>query len=125
MTNPAPLSHGPLLSYPGSPNGRVATAGECKYHPVLPVNYTTKKLIVRGGAHLRDVRLPVDGAHCFNADAEVCLFSHTPDLMPVNGVKDETALEARPPPPPILYQDTQFCPPENHPKCRYISQTAS
>lgn len=60
-TNPAPLSHEPLLSYPDSPNGRVATAGECKYHPVLPVNYTTKKLIVRRGAHLKDARLPLDG----------------------------------------------------------------
>lgn len=44
-----PTSH-PLMDlipfHPGSPNGRVATAGECKCQPVLPVNYTATKLIV-------------------------------------------------------------------------------
>lgn len=36
-----PPGHRPVLFYP-----RVATAGECKCHPALPVNYSATKQIV-------------------------------------------------------------------------------
>lgn len=56
-----PPSYGPILFYPSPLNGRVATAGECKCHPVLPVNYAATKLIVCLVHTKKMPRLAIDG----------------------------------------------------------------
>lgn len=67
---------------PGSPNGRVATAGECKCHPVLPVNYTATKLIVCLVHSKKDAALAIDWPFVSRTDAALS-FSHSLDLMVV------------------------------------------
>lgn len=79
MANLAP-SYGPVPFHPGPPNGRVATAGECKWQPVLPVNYTATKLIVCLVHTKKDARLAVDGGLLFQHRCKVLfsrLFSQT------------------------------------------------
>lgn len=67
---------GPFLFHPSLPNGRVATAGECKCHPVLPVNYTTTKLIVCL-VHTRKMpRSAIDGS-IVSAQMQRFLFSQS------------------------------------------------
>lgn len=51
-----------LFFFHASPsNGRVATAGECKCQPVLPVNYAATKLIVCLVHTKKMPRLAIDG----------------------------------------------------------------
>lgn len=86
VANLAPL-YGPILRLsfffiPGSPIGRVATAGECKCHPVLPVNYTATKLIVCLVHSKKDAALAIDWPFVSHTDAALS-FSHSLDLMVV------------------------------------------
>lgn len=93
VANLAP-SYGPILFQPGPPNSRVATAGECECHPVLPVNYTVTKLIVCLVHTKKNARLAIDGS--IVSTQMQSSFSHRLDLMLIKHVNDESTLSEDP-----------------------------